>query len=220
MKRVLVAYVSHSGSTEETARYICDGLTAQGNQAEVRSISEASDLSPYDAIVAGGLLYRFGWHPEIVQFLEKNLAELRGKKVALFVTGMRLGRAPRSDLFSFPVFVDPAILKPSSEQHRANPLDSITTLSNYLYAALPTLVMMKPVSLGIFAGKLDLHTLKLPEQIIMRMLMLLSGMKAGDHRNWEAIRTWARSLNLSNSQSAADVRGTLENYIGIGTPAA
>lgn len=205
MKRLLIAYVSHSGSTQEIANFLCDELTNQGHLVDMRSISEISNLSSYDGIVAGGLLYRFGWHPEIVQFLKKNLAELRKKKVALFVTGMRLGKAPQSNQFSYPVFVDPSILKSPSDQRRGNPLDGITTIDNYLRAALPTLAILKPVSLGIFAGKLDLHTLKLPEQLIMLMLMLLSGMKAGDHRNWEAIRTWIKNSAISLSATWGDL---------------
>jgi menaquinone-dependent protoporphyrinogen oxidase len=205
MKRLLIAYVSHSGSTQEIANFLCDELTNQGHLVDVQSISEISNLSSYDGIFAGGLLYRFGWHPEIIQFLKKNLQELREKKVALFVTGMRLGKAPQSNQFSYPVFVDPSILKFPSDQRRDNPLDGITTIDNYLRAALPTLAILKPVSLGIFAGKLDLHTLKLPEQLIMLMLMLLSGMKAGDHRNWEAIRTWIKNSAISLSATWGDL---------------
>jgi menaquinone-dependent protoporphyrinogen IX oxidase len=196
MKRLLIAYVSHSGSTQEVANFLCDQLTNQGHLVDLRSVSEISDLSPYDAVFAGGLLYRFGWHPEIIQFLKKNLKELREKKVALFVTGMRLGKVPQSKQFPYPVFVDPSILKPPAEQHRSNPLDAITTIHNYLQAALPTLELIKPVSLGIFAGKLDLQTLKLPEQVIMMLLMLITGMQPGDHRNWEAIRSWVQSLDF------------------------
>jgi menaquinone-dependent protoporphyrinogen oxidase len=205
MKRLLIAYVSHSGSTQEIANFLCDELTHQGHLVDVRSISEISNLSSYDGIVAGGLLYRFGWHPEIIQFLKKNLPELREKKVALFVTGMRLGQVPQSNRFSYPVFVDPSILKCPSAQHRGTPLDAITTIDNYLRAALPTLAILKPVSLGIFAGKLDLHTLKLPEQLIMLMLMLLSGLKAGDHRNWEFIRTWIKNSAISLSVTCGDL---------------
>lgn len=201
MKHLLVTFASHSGSTQETSKFIGNELIAQGFMVDVRPISEVFDISPYDAIIAGGLLYRFGWHPEIIQFLKKNLIELREKMVALFVTGMRLGKAPQSKQFPYPVFVDPSILKPPAEQHRSNPLDGITTIHNYLRAALPTLELLKPVSLGIFAGKLDLQTLKLPEQVIMMLLMLITGMQPGDHRNWEVIRSWVQSLDFSANQS-------------------
>ena len=75
-----------------------------------------------------------------------------------------------------------------------NVLDSFSTLNGIMKQTLTTLKKIHPVSLGFFCGKLDLKILSFPEQMIMRFLMLLTGIKEGDHRNWEAIRTWAKSF--------------------------
>lgn len=194
MKRLLIAYVSHSGSTRETAEFLCKELSAQGQQVDVRPISEISDISEYDRIIAGGLLYRFGWHPEITQFLKKNLLELKKKKIALFITGLRIVKTPYCDQAPFPVFIDPSMMKPLVNNQGLSIIDRYTSINGYLRNVLPMVEELKPISLGFFAGKLDFNTLKLPEKVIMYLLILFTGIKAGDHRNWESIRKWEKSL--------------------------
>ena len=194
MTRILIAYVSHSGSTREIAQFLREELTTLGFDIDARPVTEISDLTPYEFVIAGGLLYRFGWHPDIVQFLEKNLPELQKKRVALFVTGMHLVKTPKCEQLSYPVFVDPAIANPIWARQKPGIFDGGSTIDGYLRQALPVIEQIKPVSLGFFAGKLDLRSLKLPEQMIMRILMLLTGMKTGDYRNWDVLRAWGQHL--------------------------
>lgn len=169
MTRILIAYVSHSGSTREIAQFLREELTTLGFDIDARPVTEISDLTPYEFVIAGGLLYRFGWHPDIVQFLEKNLPELQKKRVALFVTGMHLVKTPKCEQLSYPVFVDPAIANPIWARQKPGIFDGGSTIDGYLRQALPVIEQIKPVSLGFFAGKLDLRSLKLPEQMIMRI---------------------------------------------------
>ncbi len=194
MNRLLIAYASHSGSTREIVQFLCAELSARGFAVDTRPLEEVSDLTPYQFIIAGGLLYRFGWHPDIVRFLEKNMQELQKKRVALFVTGMHLVKTPKCEQLSYPVFVDPAIANPVWARQKPGIFDGGSTIDGYLRHALPVIEQIKPVCLGFFAGKLDLRTLKLPEQMIMRILMLLTGMKAGDYRNWDVLRAWGQRL--------------------------
>jgi menaquinone-dependent protoporphyrinogen oxidase len=202
MNRILITYVSHSGSTREIANFLGNELSTRELAVDVKAISEIRDLSSYDFIIAGGLLYRFGWHPEIVQFLQKNLVVLKTKKVALFVTGLSLKRTPDCDRASHPVFIDQSILKSpvggaTSEQAKGV-LDTYMTMKGYLRAALSAIEKIDPVSLAFFAGKLDMHTLNLPEKLIMALLMLFTGQRPGDYRNWGSIRAWVNSLGLAD----------------------
>lgn len=194
MKQVLITYASHSGSTREMAQFLGSELSSQGFAADVRPLAEIGDLAPYDFIIAGGLLYRFGWHPQILQFLQDNLGQLQKKPVALFVTGMHLVKTPKCDQLAYPVFIDPAIAQPAWARAQPGIFDGGSTIDGYLRQALPLIAQIRPVSLGFFAGKLDLATLKLPEQLIMRLLMLMTGMKTGDYRNWDCLRAWAGGL--------------------------
>ncbi len=198
MNRVLITYMSRSGSTQEIARFIGRELSSLGLDVKVQPISDAGDLSPYDFIIAGGLVYRFGWHPEVVRFLQENMTMLQAKKVALFVVGLRLVKTPDCVNAPFPVFIDPAIMKGPAESK--NLLDSITTMKFYLHAALPAIEKIKPASVAFFAGRLNLHSLGFSEKLIMVLLMLLIGKRSGDYRNWKEIGKWARGLNFANTK--------------------
>jgi menaquinone-dependent protoporphyrinogen oxidase len=111
MEKVLVTYATRSGSTREIAEFIGKELTALGAQVDVLPIREVTDIAPYGTVIAGGLLYRFGWHPEVAQFVQANKSMLKHKPTAIFVTGLRLTKTSEYDRFSFPVFLDPTMAK-------------------------------------------------------------------------------------------------------------
>ncbi len=59
----------------------------------------------------------------------------------------------------------------------------------------PVRALVKPVSEGLFAGVLDIG--KVPsfrDRLKFRLSVALGVWKAGDHRDWAAIRTWAANL--------------------------
>jgi hypothetical protein len=59
----------------------------------------------------------------------------------------------------------------------------------------PVRTLVTSVSEGYFAGALDFGKLPLfPEGLMMRVPVALGIFPQGDHRNWDAIRTWAREL--------------------------
>jgi menaquinone-dependent protoporphyrinogen IX oxidase len=194
MEKILVTYTSRSGSTREIAEFIGADLAALGAQVDVLPIREVADIAPYGTVIAGGLLYRFGWHPEVARFVQVNQAVLKHKPTAIFVTGLRLIKTAEIDGLPFPVFLDPQMAKEPTNPGKLTWLDSLSTCSRYLGSALASITEIRPLSLAFFAGKLDLKTLNLPEKLIMRMLMLLTDVKQGDHRNWDAIRAWSGGL--------------------------
>jgi flavodoxin len=60
VKRVLIAYFSSGGNTEEMAGYIAEGIRFGGNQAVMKKISEikkAEDLAGYDGYIFGSPTY-------------------------------------------------------------------------------------------------------------------------------------------------------------------
>ncbi len=59
----------------------------------------------------------------------------------------------------------------------------------------PIRVLVKPASEAYFAGVLDIK--KIPEisnRVKFRISVLTGVWKEGDHRDWDAIRTWALEL--------------------------
>jgi len=186
MARVLVAYVTHSGSTAEVAAAIGEELEAQGHLVTVAAASAVRNLADYDAVVAGGLLYRFGWHPEMIAFLNGHRMDLQGKPLALFVTGLRPATPTDGEGMPCPVYAyDVPAVVPSQ------------TLAASLKNALPLIEAIRPRSLAYFRGKVDPTALRIPERIVMWLIMRISRMQPGDYRDWEAIRAWARGLELA-----------------------
>lgn len=185
MSRILVAYVTHSGSTREIAEVMGEELRSRQHQVDVRPVREVTDLTPYDAVVAGGLLYRFGWHPEMLRFLRGRLADLQNKPLALFVTGLRPATAADGEGMPCPVFV-----------YDVPDTQSSQTLAASLKNALPLIQALAPRSLAYFGGKVDPAVLWFPERLVMWIIMRISRMQAGDYRDWDAIRAWARGLEL------------------------
>ncbi len=83
MKRVLVAYLSRTGTTEKMAQYIAEGVRIAGHDAEVKGIAairSAQDLSGYDGYVFGSPTYHLDMPGSFKAFLSKaEEADLEGK---------------------------------------------------------------------------------------------------------------------------------------------
>ena len=68
-------------------------------------------------------------------------------------------------------------------------------LSVFLEPVLKRAPQVKPVSVGVFRGKLDYSKLNLIGWLVMKLIWLFyKRAPEGDFRNWEAIRSWAASL--------------------------
>jgi menaquinone-dependent protoporphyrinogen IX oxidase len=190
-EKILIAYSTYSGSTEDVAREIAAELGKAGRTAEALPISTVTSLDGYSAAVIGGPMI-LGWHREAERFVKAHNADLAKLPVAFFFTAMSLTN-PESNPYPFPVFIDPALGKPPHKPGRLSLRERYASVSNYLRPALKAAAPWQPVSVGFFKGRLDLFRLKLRA---MLFVMLVIGQKPGDFRNWETIQGWARDLAL------------------------
>lgn len=55
----------------------------------------------------------------------------------------------------------------------------------------PARAIREPVRMGLFAGKMDYSRLSFVERFIVQRMVKVP---EGDHRDWEAIRSWAREV--------------------------
>jgi menaquinone-dependent protoporphyrinogen IX oxidase len=187
--RILVAYTTNSGSTEEVARAVGEQLSP-GNQVDVRRLEDIAGVEAYDAVVVGAPMI-LGWRRSAIQFLKRHQAALSRVPVALFCTAMSLTETGDRRVKDVPVVVDPALAKPPARPGRLSLKERYATLSNYLRPVLKAAPAVKPVSIGIFGGKLELFRLK-PVQMLFVMAIIRA--QPGDARNWQAIRDWAVRL--------------------------
>jgi menaquinone-dependent protoporphyrinogen oxidase len=87
MKRILVAYASKHGSTEDVAREVASTLRRGGNIVYVHGAATVADVSTYDAVVLGGALYMGRWHRDARRFLELHHEALTRVPFAVFALG-------------------------------------------------------------------------------------------------------------------------------------
>lgn len=70
--KVLVAYASSYGSTQEIAEVISETLRSQGLAVDLQPIRKVRILEGYSAVVLGAPLYMFHWHKDALHFLSQH----------------------------------------------------------------------------------------------------------------------------------------------------
>ncbi len=79
--KVLVAYDTRYGTTEEIAHWLAEGLATD---CDIKNVADVTNLD-YDLIVVGSPMYTDAPLPSVVQFLHDRRALLGSKNVALFI---------------------------------------------------------------------------------------------------------------------------------------
>jgi menaquinone-dependent protoporphyrinogen oxidase len=164
--KILVTYASRFGSTKGVAEAIGKTLAESGAQVDIFPMREVKDLSPYQAVVAGSAINAGAWLPEAIQFVQTHQSELNQKPFAAFLVCMTLTMH-------------------NADQYRSHVSTWLTSVR----------ALVRPVSEGLFAGRLNIS--KIPsfsDRLKFRLSVLFGVWKEGDHRDWNAIRTWAEGL--------------------------
>ncbi|MDD5013868.1 MAG: flavodoxin domain-containing protein [Atribacterota bacterium] len=86
--KVLVAYATSYGSTQEIAEVISETLRSQGLAVDLQLIRNVRILEGYRAVVLGAPLYMFHWHKDALHFLSQYQKILAGHlPLAIFAGG-------------------------------------------------------------------------------------------------------------------------------------
>jgi menaquinone-dependent protoporphyrinogen oxidase len=164
--KILVTYASRAGSTAEAAQAIGKTLSDCGESVEVLPMNEVQQLASYRAVIAGSPIRSSKWLPEAMKFIEDHRSELRQKPFAMFTLSITLAMS-------------------GGVQYR----QAVTAWT------APIRAQVKPVSEGLFAGKLDFT--KLPfnfDTLKLRLVVALGIFPKEDRRDWNAIHAWATSI--------------------------
>lgn len=190
MKRILVTYATFAGSTVDVAKSVGEELAKRDVQVDVLPLSEVKGLDSYDAAVVGAPMI-MGWHREAINFLKKHSEAFKRKPLAVFATAMSLTQTGETSVSGVPVFVDERLPKPPEKQGRLNFRERYARVSNYVQPILMAARPVKPVSVGLFGGRLEYGRLK---WWAVLFVMVIIRAPAGDRRNWPAIKAWAAGL--------------------------
>ncbi len=82
--KVLILCASRYGSTEQIGRWMKERFIYESYEVYMIKPFDEVNLANYDLIVLGSGIYSHRPLPELSSFIEKNLATLRTKRVALF----------------------------------------------------------------------------------------------------------------------------------------
>ena len=190
MKRILVTYATMAGSTAEVAQAIAEEIAKGGLQVEVLPLEQVKELEEYDGVVVGGPMI-MGWHRAALRFLRKNRKAFQRVPLAVFILAMSLTKSDDASVSDLPLVVDEKLPKPPRKAEQLNFRERYASLSNYLKPILAAIRPAKPVSIGVFGGRLEYGRLKW-WAVLFAMLIIQT--PAGDRRNWDAIREWAVGL--------------------------
>jgi NAD(P)H dehydrogenase (quinone) len=102
---VLIVYFSRSGNTEKMAREVAQGVIAEGLEAKLKTVAEASvdDLALADGIILGSPTYYGSMAAEMKSFIDKSVKyhrKLAGKAGGAFTTSGLTGGGNETTLLS------------------------------------------------------------------------------------------------------------------------
>jgi len=190
MNRILVAYATMAGSTADVAQAVGEEIAKSGLQVDVLPLSEVKDIQTYAGVVVGGPMI-MGWHRAAVGFIKKHRDAFQRIPLAVFVMAMSLTQTGETSVGDVPVYVDEKLPKPPEKEGSLNFKERYARLLNYLQPILKATRPVKPVSIGVFGGRLEYGRLK---WWAVLFVMLIIQAPAGERRNWPAIREWSAGL--------------------------
>jgi menaquinone-dependent protoporphyrinogen oxidase len=160
MNKILVAYATRAGSTFEVAARVAEVLRAAGATVDIKPVTAVHELNGYEAVVVGSAIRMGRWLPEAVEFVKTNRETLSCIPTAYFLVS--------------------GLLRNDTPEMRREVLAFLD----------PVRALLKPVSIGLFAGKLDYSTMDGLDRSIAEAVSSAEG----DWRDWDAISEWAHNL--------------------------
>lgn len=185
-----MVYSTNSGSTADVAQAVAEELNKYGHTAEVSLVANVNNLTGYDAVVIGAPMI-FGWHGNARRFVKQFRAQLAEKKTAYFACAARLTRVENESIPQLSLILDPNLASTPEIPGRLTIKERFTTLGYYLKPMLQAAPQVKLVSVAFFKGSLQMYRLKWWQAAFV---MIVVQAPAGDGRDWEFIRSWAKSL--------------------------
>lgn len=160
-KKILIAYGTFSGSTAETAEFIGKKLSEKGMQVDMKPVNEIKSLEGYDGVIIGSAVVMGKIKGSVVKFVSVNKEKFSKVPVGYFLVCLTMQK---------------------------DTPDNRKTASGYLE---PIRVVVKPISEGLFPGKVDFKALRFPMSLLTLMPAFKKSVPEGDYRDWVKVEKWA-----------------------------
>lgn len=172
--KALIVYGSRYGTAAEIANEMGKVIEEEGVNVYVvnsRGLKDC-DVSPYNLVIVGSGIKMGKWTKGALKFLKNNKSALENKKVALFVT---CGAA--NDEKTVDEGWDNYLKKVAEENLAGKPVDML--ICGSVYEPNPKHGLLYKLTNRFIKKELEKQG--------------IDTTKRHDYRNWEEIRTWARS---------------------------
>lgn len=87
--KILLAYKTNSGSTEEVANVLAEELGKDGSHVSIKRLEDIDSLEGFDAVIIGAPMI-LGWHRSARKFLQRHQDMLSKLPVGIFCTAILL----------------------------------------------------------------------------------------------------------------------------------
>jgi len=165
-RKILVAYATRYGSTQEVAEAVATIFREEGLDVESKPAQKVASLAEHRAMVLGAPLYFGAWPKEALNLLARNQEALQGLPVAVFALG------PLHD---------------NEKERQEGRAQLEKTLAGFPW--------LQPLASEVFCGRYDPAKLRIAHRLIARLpASPLHEVPATDGRNWAEIRSWAKEL--------------------------
>lgn len=190
MKKILVAYATQAGSTADVAQAIGEEIAKCDMLVDVLPIDQVKTIDSYDGVVLGGPMI-MGWHRGALGWLKQHRNAFRKVPLAVFVMAMSLTKTADSSVEGVPICVDENLPKPPAKEGGLTWRERYAQVSNYAKPIVGAIHPAKPLSIGFFGGNLEYGRLKWWAVLFATVIIQA---RAGDRRNWRAIRAWGADV--------------------------
>jgi menaquinone-dependent protoporphyrinogen oxidase len=161
--KVLLAYASVHGATEEVARFMGELLRQHGKEVRIASVEQVETVEGFDAAILGTAIHGGMWLSKMAHFINEHRKNLKPLPLYAWATCIR-------------------VLEEGGYEH---------AMEHYMRKSLPTTLTFRDYN--IFAGRIRREDVDLSDRWTLSVRYdgrINTSYLSGDYRDWQKITAW------------------------------